>query len=107
MTSEPTKPRALLSFSSGKDSAYALHVLRTAGELEVVGLFTTVNQLHDRVAMHAVRRELLRAQAESAGLPLWEVDIPSPCSNEEYETAMRALVRRALDHGVEVVAFGD
>ena len=102
-----TRPRALLAFSSGKDSAWALHVLRSAGELDVIGLFTTVNQVHDRVAMHAVRRELLRAQAESAGLPLWEVDIPSPCSNEEYEDAMRGLVRRALAHGVEVVAFGD
>jgi len=97
----------LVSWSSGKDSAFALHVLRQQDELDVVGLFTTVNRVHDRVAMHAVRRELLRAQAESAGLPLWEVDIPSPCSNEEYEAAMRDLVRRALAGGVEVVAFGD
>ena len=101
------KPRALVSWSSGKDSAFALHVLRQAGELDVIGLFTTMNHLHDRVAMHAVRRELVRAQAARTGLPLWEVEIPSPCSNEEYETAMRGLVARALAAGVEVVAFGD
>lgn len=101
------KPRALVSWSSGKDSAFALHVLRQAGELDVVGLFTTMNRLHDRVAMHAVRRELVRAQAARTGLPLWEVEIPSPCSNEEYESAMRGLVERALAAGVAVVAFGD
>jgi uncharacterized protein (TIGR00290 family) len=102
-----SKPRAIVSWSSGKDSAFTLHQLREQREFELVALFTTVNQVHDRVAMHAVRRELLRAQAESAGLPLWEVDIPSPCSNEEYERAMRGLVQRALAERVEVVAFGD
>lgn len=101
------KPRAIVSWSSGKDSAFALQRVREQSELEPVALFTTVNQLHDRVAMHAVRRELLRAQADAAGLPLWEVDIPSPCSNEEYEQAMRGLVQRALAEGVEVVVFGD
>lgn len=107
MIADPPKPRALVSWSSGKDSAYVLHVLRSTEELEVVGLFTTVNHVHDRVAMHAVRREVLRAQADGTGLPLWEIDIPSPCSNEDYETAMRGLVERALADGVEVVAFGD
>lgn len=102
-----TKPRAIVAWSSGKDSAFTLHVLREQAEFELVALFTTVNQVHDRVAMHAVRRELLRAQADAAGLPLWEVDIPSPCSNEEYEQAMRGLVQRALLERVEVVAFGD
>jgi len=101
------KPRAIVSWSSGKDSAFTLQVLREQNEFELVALFTTINQVHDRVAMHAVRRELLRAQAESAGLPLWEVDIPSPCSNEEYDAAMRGLVARALAERVEVVAFGD
>lgn len=101
------KPRAIVSWSSGKDSAFTLHVLRERAEFELVALFTTINHVHDRVAMHAVRRELLQAQAASAGLPLWEVDIPSPCSNEEYERAMRGLVKRALDERVEVVAFGD
>lgn len=101
------KPRAIVSWSSGKDSAFTLQVLREQDEFELVALFTTLNRLHDRVAMHAVRRELLRAQAASAGLPLWEVDIPSPCSNDEYDAAMRGLVARALAERVEVVAFGD
>lgn len=102
-----TRPRALVSWSSGKDSAYALHRVREQGELDVIALFTTMNLVYDRVAMHAVRRELVRAQAESAGLPLWEVEIPSPCSNEQYEAAMRGLVARAREHDVEVVVFGD
>ncbi|MGC4088449.1 MAG: adenine nucleotide alpha hydrolase [Polyangiaceae bacterium] len=101
------KPRAIVSWSSGKDSAFSLHVVRQAAELDVIALFTTVNRVHDRVAMHAVRRELLRAQAASAGLPLWEVEIPSPCSNEEYEAAMRGLCERAVAAGVEQVVFGD
>ncbi|MFZ5897459.1 MAG: ATP-binding protein [Myxococcota bacterium] len=105
--SQPAKPRAIVSWSSGKDSAFSLHVVRERDDLEVVALFTTINRVHDRVAMHAVRRELLRAQAASAGLPLWEVDIPSPCSNEEYEAAMRGLVARARSENVEVVVFGD
>lgn len=99
--------RVLVSWSSGKDSAYALHVLRSDPALEVIGLFTTVNAVHERVAMHAVRRELLLAQAESAGLPLWEVPIPSPCSNAEYEQAMRGLVERARASDVSLMAFGD
>lgn len=101
------KPRAIVSWSSGKDSAFALHVVQSAAELDVIALFTTVNHVHDRVAMHAVRRELLRTQASHVGLPLWEVDIPSPCSNEQYELAMRGLVDRALGQGVSVVVFGD
>lgn len=101
------RPKALLSWSSGKDSAWSLHVLRQQGDVEIVGLLTTVNEVHERVAMHAVRRELLRLQADAAQLPLWEVPIPSPCSNEQYEAAMRAVVDRARTSGVEVMAFGD
>jgi uncharacterized protein (TIGR00290 family) len=102
-----TRPKALLSWSSGKDSAWALHLLRQRGEVEVVGLLTTINQLHDRVAMHAVRTELLRAQADAAGLPLWPVAIPSPCSNAEYEAAMTAAMARARGDGIARIAFGD
>ena len=101
------RPRAILSWSSGKDSAWALHVLRERGDLDVVGLLTTLNQLHDRVAMHAVRHELLKLQAAAAGLPLLVVPIPSPCSNDEYETAMRGALGRALEMGVTHMAFGD
>jgi len=93
----------LLSWSSGKDSAWALHVLGK----DVVALLTTVNATHDRVAMHAVRTSLLRAQARAAGLPVWEIEIPSPCSNEQYEAAMSAAMERARGEGIEHVAFGD
>ena len=83
-----SRPRALLSWSSGKDAAWALHVLRRASEVEVAGLLTTLNAEFDRVAMHGVRRTLLEAQAEAAGLPLRQVPLPWPCSNAEYEAAV-------------------
>ncbi len=101
------KPKALLAWSSGKDSAWSLHVLRERGEVEVVGLLTTINQAFDRVAMHAVRADLLRTQAEAAELPLWPVPIPWPCSNAEYEAAMEGALARARAGGVTHVAFGD
>jgi uncharacterized protein (TIGR00290 family) len=99
--------KTLLSWSSGKDSAWSLYRLQADDRYEVVGLLTTINSAADRVAMHAVRSELLRAQAESAGLPLWPVPIPSPCSNEDYECAMSEVVARAEAEGVECIAFGD
>ena len=101
------KPKALLAWSSGKDSAWSLQVLRTQAEVEVVGLLTTINEAFDRVAMHAVRTELLRAQADAADLPVWPVLIPWPCSNAEYEAAMAAAMGRARAEGITHVAFGD
>lgn len=101
------KPKTLLAWSSGKDSAWALHVLRERGEVEVVGLLTTFNEAFDRVAMHAVRRELVEAQAAAAGLPLVPVMIPWPCSNAEYESRMRAAIDAARQQGVTQIAFGD
>jgi uncharacterized protein (TIGR00290 family) len=101
------KPKALLAWSSGKDSAWSLHVLRAENEVEVVGLLTTINEAFDRVAMHAVRTELLRVQAAAADLPLWPVPIPWPCSNAEYEAAMQAAMLRAHREGIPHVAFGD
>jgi uncharacterized protein (TIGR00290 family) len=99
--------RILLAWSSGKDSAWALHTLRQDPGVEVAGLLTTVNAVYDRVAMHAVRRELLEAQAAAAGLPLVVVPIPSPCPNEAYEAAMAAALGGARAAGIEGVAFGD
>ncbi len=99
--------RVALSWSSGKDSAWSLHLLRQDPSLEVVALVTTLNEEFDRVAMHAVRHELLELQAESVGVPLWTVPLPWPCSNEQYEARMRDLCTRALDAGVEAMAFGD
>lgn len=101
------KPKTLLSWSSGKDSAWSLHVLRQQGQYDVVGLVTTFNESFDRVAMHAVRRELVEAQADSAGLPLWPVPLPWPCSNADYEERMRTLIARARSAGVTHFAFGD
>jgi uncharacterized protein (TIGR00290 family) len=105
--SDRPRPKALLAWSSGKDSAWTLHVLRQQGEVDVVGLLTTVNRAFDRVAMHAVRRELLAAQAAAVALPLLTVEIPYPCSNDEYEAAMAAAIGRARGDGVTAVAFGD
>jgi uncharacterized protein (TIGR00290 family) len=99
--------RILLSWSSGKDSAWSLHVLRQRGEYEVVGLLTTFNEEADRVAMHAVRRELVERQAAATGLPLWAVPLPWPCSNEQYESLMAQACARAVAEGIEGVAFGD
>ena len=84
--------KVLLSWSSGKDSAWALHVLRRDADVEVAALLTTFNEAADRVAMHAVRRALVEAQAAAAGLPLVTVQIPSPCPNEIYEERMRTAV---------------
>ncbi|MBK8205203.1 MAG: adenine nucleotide alpha hydrolase [Planctomycetes bacterium] len=99
--------RVLLSWSSGKDSAWTLHALRQMPDVQVVGLLTTLNDEFQRVAMHAVRRELLRAQADAAGLPLREVMLPWPCSNEVYERLMTAACAQAVADGVTHMAFGD
>ena len=101
------KKKTLLSWSSGKDSAWSLHVLRQSLEFEVVGLFTTVNQLYQRVAIHAVRLELLQRQAEAAELPLRVIDLPSPCSNVDYEAALGKFIEEAKQEKIECVAFGD
>ena len=99
--------KTLLSWSSGKDSAWALHVLRQDPTVELAGLFCTVNQVFERVAMHGVRIELLRQQAAAVGLPLSLIEIPYPCSNDEYARVMDAFVREARGLGVETFAFGD
>jgi uncharacterized protein (TIGR00290 family) len=101
------KRRLLLSWSSGKDSAWALHVLRQQSEVEVVGLLTTFNAAASRVAMHAVREELLDRQAMAARLPVWKVPLPWPCSNEEYEALMAGVFDRARAEGIDEIAYGD
>ena len=99
--------RVLLSWSSGKDSAWTLHVLRRDPQIEVCALLTTLNAEFDRVAMHGVRHAVLEAQAAAAGLPLWVVPLPWPCSNEIYEKLMAEARQRAVAEGIEAVAFGD
>lgn len=100
-------PKAWLSWSSGKDSAWALETLRRNRQVEVTALLTTVNATHGRVAMHAVRQELLRRQADAAGLPLVIVPVPWPCPNSAYEEAMAQAVKNARNQGVTHMAFGD
>ena len=99
--------KILVSWSSGKDSAWMLHTLRQQHPGAVCGLLTTLNEAFDRVAMHAVRRSLLEAQAEAAALPLYPVTLPWPCSNEEYEARMGGAVARFVEEGFTHVAFGD
>src|SRR6266545_1497887 len=97
--------RVLLSWSSGKDSAWTLHVLRQQG-VSVVGLLTSFNEAAGRVSMHAVRHALVKAQAAAAGLPLWPLYLPWPCSNDQYEQRMRRVVDRAREGRITHVAFG-
>jgi len=103
----PMKPKILISWSSGKDSAWTLHILRQRDEYEISGLIATVNSAFDRVAMHSTRRALAEQQAEAAGLPLQAVSLPWPCSNQEYERIMSGVCSQAVVQGVTAIAFGD
>jgi len=98
--------RALVSWSGGKDCAWALERLR-GSDVEIAALLVTINERFDRVAMHGVRRELIEQQAHSIGIPLWIAPLPWPCSNERYEEVMGAMCRRAVDAGIDSVVFGD
>ena len=97
----------LVSWSSGKDSAWALHLLQQSEECKIVGLLTTLNSAFDRVAMHSTRLAVVEAQAAAAGLPLQAIPLPWPCSNREYEAAMQRACDTAVASGVEAIAFGD
>jgi len=102
-----TSKKILVSWSSGKDSAWMLHVLKQDPAVEIGALLTTMNEAFDRVAMHAVRRRLLEEQSRASGVPLWTVPLPWPCSNEEYEARMRTAVAKAVAEGFTHAAFGD
>ena len=99
--------RILLSWSSGKDCAWALHLLRRQPAIEIVGLLTTINSEFDRVAMHGTRTAVLEAQAAAARLPLWKVPLPWPCSNQQYEGIMAEVCSRAAAENIQAIAFGD
>ena len=101
------RPKALISWSSGKDSAFALHEVRLTGEFDVVGALTTVTETFARVSIHGVREEILRAQLDAAGLPPRIVPIPYPCPNEIYETRMGEAVAGAVRDGITHIIFGD
>ncbi|MBZ5727361.1 MAG: adenine nucleotide alpha hydrolase [Acidobacteriia bacterium] len=98
--------KTLLAWSSGKDSAWTLHLLRQQGG-DAGALLTTINEAADRVAMHGVRRALLEAQAAAVGIPLWAVPLPWPCTNQDYEARMADACRRAVAEGFDAIAFGD
>jgi uncharacterized protein (TIGR00290 family) len=102
-----SKPKAWVSWSTGKDSAWALYTVQERAEVEVAGLLTTVNTTHGRVAMHAVRESLLEQQAEALRLPLIRVPLPWPCPNAAYERAMSEAMTRARQEGVTYIVFGD
>ena len=101
------RPKALISWSSGKDGAFALHEIRRAGEFDVVGALTTVTETFGRVSIHGVRQEILLAQCEAAGLPPRIVPIPYPCPNEVYEARMGEAVATAVRDGITHIIFGD
>jgi uncharacterized protein (TIGR00290 family) len=107
MMKDRMKKKILLSWSSGKDSAWALHVLRQQNQYEIAGLLTTMNSAFDRVAMHSTRRALVEMQAQAAGLPLITAQLPWPCSNADYELAMKQVCDQAVAQGISAVAFGD
>jgi uncharacterized protein (TIGR00290 family) len=101
------KRRTLLSWSSGKDSAWALHLLRQDPGIDLLGLFTVMNEQFNRVSMHSTRRVLLERQADAVGLPLQTINLPDPCTNEECDTIMRQFVMKSAANGVQCAAFGD
>jgi uncharacterized protein (TIGR00290 family) len=103
----PNQPKAWLAWSSGKDSAWALHTVRQRGDFEIVALLTTINRTHARVAMHAVRESLVEIQAAAAGLPLVKVPISALSKNEDYEQAMSESMARRKAEGMLHVVFGD
>jgi diphthamide synthase (EF-2-diphthine--ammonia ligase) len=103
----PAPRPILLSWSGGKDSAWALHLLRRQPQYKVVGLLTSINEKFRRVAIHGFREELLDQQAAATGLPLWKVDLPFPCSNADYESRMAQVFARAVAQGIRGIAFGD
>jgi len=101
------RKKVLLSWSSGKDSAWSLHLLRQQDEYQIAGLLTTINSAFDRVAMHGTRRAVLEMQAHAAGIPLVPAPLPWPCSNAEYENIMSGVCAKAVAQGVSIMAFGD
>jgi uncharacterized protein (TIGR00290 family) len=101
------KKKTLLSWSSGKDSSWTLHVLKQRDDVEIVGLFCTINRKFERAAMHAVRIELIKRQASSAELPVQFIELPHPCTDAEYRAIMGEFIDRVSHQGIEYIAFGD
>lgn len=102
-----TRPKTVFSWSSGKDSAYALYELIQSDKFDIVGLVTTISSQYGRVSMHGVREELLALQAAALGLPIFKISIPSPCSNEVYEHEMTQMIGTLRGRGITHFGFGD
>ena len=102
-----SKPKAVMSWSSGKDSAFALAAARAAGEFDIVGLVSSYNEVFDRIAVHGTRQDIARAQADALNLPLIDVVLPHPCSNEIYEARMTQTVLKLKEEGITDWIFGD
>ncbi|MBI5374653.1 MAG: adenine nucleotide alpha hydrolase [Candidatus Schekmanbacteria bacterium] len=101
------KKKTLLSWSSGKDSAWALHILRQDPLIEILGLFSVMNEKYNRVTMHATRLEMLERQAKGVALPLQTLFIPDPCTNEQYSEVMQNFVAESAKKGIQCMSFGD
>jgi uncharacterized protein (TIGR00290 family) len=101
------KKKTLLSWSSGKDSAWALHLLQQDPRIDLLGLFTVMNQKYRRVSMHATRFEMLQRQAAAVGLPIETISLPDPCTNEQYAAIMRHFIAESVSKRIECMAFGD
>lgn len=99
--------KTVVSWSTGKDSAWATYQLQSRDDIELVGCLCTINQEFQRTAMHAVRVELLKAQAAALQLPLTIIELPFPCSNEQYQLIMGDATQTLIDQGVECLSFGD
>ena len=99
--------KAIFSWSTGKDSALALHKILEQKEFEVVSLVTTVTEDYGRVSMHGLRTELLEMQAESVGIPLKKIFIPKECTNEIYEESFHMGIQEIINNGVNNIIFGD
>jgi len=101
------KKKTLLSWSSGKDSAWALHVLRKDPEINILGIFSVTNETYERVSMHATRLEILKRQADAAEVPFHTINIPDPCSDEQCDAIMKTFIEESRSKGIECMAFGD
>ena len=101
------KNKILVSWSTGKDSAYALHQIRQTNHYEIVGLLSTITEEYDRVSMHSTRHALLKKQADRLNLPLYPIFIPYPCTNEIYEARMQIFIQQAIQQGITHIVFGD
>ncbi|MBU1013734.1 MAG: diphthine--ammonia ligase [Bacteroidetes bacterium] len=105
--SKQEKTKVIFSWSGGKDSALALHKILEVGEFEIFSLITTITEGYNRISMHGISVDLLEEQAKSIGIPLYKIEIPQNCSNEDYEMIMVKTLTHFQKQGISSVIFGD